>query len=86
MDLILLRYAKGGASTINYLLGSLSLTKEIREFTIFGRPVGLAVDHAYLCVDATYGYKRIYMLRMRLCILNTSFPKKQLMCLGVDIQ
>ena len=39
---------KGGASTVDYLMGSPSLIHEIREFIISGRPTGLAADHAYL--------------------------------------
>ena len=39
---------KGGASTVDYLMGTPALIPEIREFTIFGRPIGVAADHAYL--------------------------------------
>ena len=39
---------KGGASTVDYLMGSPSLIPEIKEFSISGRPIGLAADHAYL--------------------------------------
>mgnify|MGYP000338371851 CR=1 len=40
---------KGGVSTIGYLMGSPSLIPEITNFTMFGRPIGLAASHAYLC-------------------------------------
>ena len=46
---------KGGASIINYLILSSSLTPEIREFTISGRPIGLAEDHAYLRYEVKDG-------------------------------
>ena len=37
---------KGGASTVDYLMGSPSLIPEIKEFIISGRLIGLAADHA----------------------------------------
>ena len=37
-----------GATTVNYLIRSPSLIPEITEFTIYGRPIDLAADHAYL--------------------------------------
>ena len=39
---------KGGASTIDYLMGSPSLIREIEECTISGRSNDLTADHAYL--------------------------------------
>ena len=49
---------KGGASTINYLMGSPSLVPELREFTTSGRPIVLALDHAYLCFEVKDGCTR----------------------------
>ena len=46
---------KGGESTVDYLMGSPYLIPEIREFTIFGRPIGLAADHAYLRFEVKDG-------------------------------
>ena len=46
---------KGGASTVDYLMGSPSLIPEIKEFTISGRPIGLAADHAYLRFEVKDG-------------------------------
>mgnify|MGYP007069668789 CR=1 FL=1 len=39
---------KGGASTIDYIMGSPSLIPEIKKFTIYGRPIVLTANHAYL--------------------------------------
>ena len=39
---------KGGASTVDNLMGSPSLTPEISKFAISSRFIGLAADHAYL--------------------------------------
>lgn len=39
---------KGGASTVDCLMGSPSLIPDVRGFTISSRPIGIAVDHAYL--------------------------------------
>ena len=41
---------KGGASTVDYLMGSPSLILEIKEFTISCGPSGLVAYHAYIYV------------------------------------
>ena len=51
----MLESPKGGASTINYLMEYASLIPKITEFTISGRPFGLAADHAYLQFDVKDG-------------------------------
>ena len=38
---------KGGASTVDYLMGSPSLKPKIAEFSIYGRPIVLAADQTY---------------------------------------
>ena len=42
---------KGGANIANYLMGFPSLTSKIIEFSISRRPIGLAVDHAYIVFE-----------------------------------
>ena len=71
---------KGGANTIDYLMGSPSLITEIREFTISGRHIGLAVDHAYLCVDVAYAYKKVVYAKN-----ETMFAKYQFFEETIDL-
>ena len=60
-DAFTCRNPKGDASTADYLMGSPSLIPKIKEFTISGRPIGLATDHAYLCFDVKDGcWKNLY--------------------------
>ena len=54
---------KGGATTVDYLVGSPSLIPEIQAFTISGRPVGLAADRAYLHFEKKDGSTRDAYLR-----------------------
>ena len=44
-----------GLCKVDYLMGSPSLIPEIREITIFGRPIGLAAGRAYLCFQVKDG-------------------------------
>lgn len=45
---------KGGASTVDYLMGSLTLIPDIQNFSISRRPIGVAADHAYLTFSLAY--------------------------------
>ena len=49
---------RGCGSTVDYLMGSPSLIPEITEFTISGRSICLAADHAYLCFEVKGGCTR----------------------------
>ena len=53
---------KGDASTVDCLMASPSLKPRITKFTISGRPLGLAADHAYLFFKVKIDAKRMYML------------------------
>ena len=56
---------KGDASTVDYLMGSPFLIARMIEFTMSGRPIGLAADHTYLCFEMKDGCTNMYMLRRR---------------------
>ena len=51
--------------TIDYLTGSPALIPKLKAFTIYGRSIGLAVDHSYLrfkvkdgCIRYVYSKER----------------------------
>ena len=58
---------KGGASIVDYLMESPSLIPKIKVFTISGRPIGLAANHAYLRFKVKDGCtKNVYAKESRL--------------------
>ena len=74
---------KVGATTVDYLMGSPHLIPKITKFTISSKPIDLAADHAYLCVEVKMNAQGMHMLRGRVGWLKTNLLRRQLICIVV---